>query len=77
MLIYSKRYFGDIIHLAGGQIVRGLFLDGASILPKELIPDEDAVIELAGEMLFSHGRHGQTKKNFSFMNLYEHQFSAK
>ena len=53
---------------------------GASILPKELMPDEDAVIELVGEMPFGHGRHrrhGQTIKNFSFMNLYEHQFSAK
>ena len=76
MLNYSKKYFGDIIHLVGGQIVKGLFLDGSSIIPKELIPDEDAVIELAGEMPFSHGWHRRYRrtKKFSFMNLYEHQF---
>lgn len=39
----------DIINLAGVQTVRGLLLDGISLLPEELMPDEDSVMEIAGK----------------------------
>ena len=38
----------DIIHLADIETVRGLLLDGISLLPRELMPDEDTVMDLAG-----------------------------
>lgn len=38
----------DIIHLADIETVKGLLLDGISLLPKELMPDEDTVMDLAG-----------------------------
>lgn len=38
----------DIIHLADIETVKGILLDGISLLPKELMPDEDTVMDLAG-----------------------------
>ena len=38
----------DVIHLADVETVRGLLLDGISLLPNELMPDEDTVMDLAG-----------------------------
>jgi len=38
----------DVIYLADIETVKGLLLDGISLLPKELIPDEDTVMDLAG-----------------------------
>ena len=38
----------DVIHLADVETVKGLLLDGISLLPKELMPDEDTIMDLAG-----------------------------
>jgi hypothetical protein len=38
----------DIIHLADIETVRELLLDGISLIPRELMPDEDTVMDLAG-----------------------------
>lgn len=38
----------DVIHLADVETVKGLLLDGISLLPKEFMPDEDTVMDLAG-----------------------------
>lgn len=38
----------DVIHLADVETVKGLLLDGISLLPKELMPDENTIMNLAG-----------------------------
>lgn len=47
--LFKEASWDQIIHLADVQTVRGLLLDGISLLPKNLIPDEDIVMELAGK----------------------------
>ena len=47
--IFKNVSWKDVIHLADIETVRGLLLDGISLLPQELMPDEDTVMDLAGQ----------------------------
>ena len=46
--VFKDVSWKDVIHLADIETVRGLLLDGISLLPQELMPDEDTVMDLAG-----------------------------
>ena len=46
--IFKGVSWKEVIHLADIETVRGLLLDGISLLPRELMPDEDTVMDLVG-----------------------------
>ena len=46
--LFKEVSWKNVIHLAEVETVKALLLDGISLLPRELMPDEDTVMDLAG-----------------------------
>ena len=46
--LFKEVSWKNVIHLAEVETVKALLLDGISLLPKELMPDEDTIMDLAG-----------------------------
>lgn len=46
--LFKNVSWKEVVHLADIETVKGLLLDGMSLLPKELMPDEDTIMNLAG-----------------------------